>query len=149
MAKKQFIESNFFEGYRLIGIVCGLPDFRLSHFINREIGLALKKHQNFSLSEDQKPVFSWYFYHQEEQHRQFFLIQNKNKAELLLPSLNNFDYLLLTYGNFSDATIEELLQQLRRIPYITAAYEQDLAALKQGDLLIARNEQHTTADSVY
>jgi len=144
MAKKQFIESNFFEGYRLIGIVCGLPDFRISHFINRETELFLKKKKNFSLSEPRQPVFSWYFYHQEEQHRQFFLIQNKNKAELLMPSLNNFDYLLLMYGNFSDKIIEELLQKLRRIPYITAAYDQNLATIKEGDLLIARNEQHTT-----
>ena len=148
MGKKQLIESDFFEGYRLIGIVCSLPDFRLSYFINRETGLFLKKQKNFSLTETKNPVFSWYFYHHEEQHRQFFLIQNKNQSELLLATLANFDYLLLMYGNFTDVATQELLKKLRHISYVTAAFEQKLSQIKQADLLIVRNEEQVTANAI-
>ncbi len=144
MTKKRFLEGNFFEGYSLLGIVCGLPDFRMAHFINRQLHLHLKKQKDFSLTENQKATFSWYQYQNEELRRHYFLIQNKKAADVLLPALRSFDYLLLLYGNFSPAYLDEILTLLRKTPHITAAFEQDLNKLKNGDLLIAQNERHAS-----
>ncbi len=144
MAKKRYLESDFFEGYSLIGIVCGLPDFRISYFINRHLHLHLRKYAPFSLTPDKQPLFSWYHYEQETMRRNFFLMQNKNGADFLLHALRKFDYLLLLYGNIPAGYPQKILADLRTTPYITAAYEQNLAQLKNTDLLIAQNEHHAT-----
>jgi len=144
VARKRYLESDFFEGYTLIGIVCSLPDFRVSFFINRHLHLALKKYAPFSLNPEEKPVFSWYHHAEEALRRDFFLIQNKNNTTLLLPSLTKFDYILLVYGNIPDSFPEKILSALRATPYISAAFEQELSQLKNSDLLIERNEQHAT-----
>ncbi len=142
MVKKRILQSDFFEGYSLIGIVCGLPDFRMAYFINLQAHLNLKKYRDFSLARDTKGAFSWYQHKNEELRRHYFLIQNKKDAAVLLPALRNFDYLLLLYGNIPSSYLEEILTALRKTPYITAAFVQDLNKLKNGDLLIAQNERH-------
>ena len=144
MAKKRFLEGDFFEGYSLLGIVCGLPDFRTTHFINRQAHLDLKKYRDFSLNEGAKNGFSWYHYENEELRRDYYLIQNKRGTAVLLPELRNFDYLLLLYGNIPPSYRKEILTILRKTPYITAAFEQDLNKLKNGDLLIVKNEHHAS-----
>lgn len=144
MGKKRFLEGDFFEGYTLLGIVCGLPDFRITHFINQQAHLDLKKYRDFSLNGEPENRFSWYHYENEELRRDYYLIQNKRGTSVLLPDLRNFDYLLLLYGNIPPSYREEILAVLRNTPYITAAFEQDLNNLKNGDLLIVKNEHHAS-----
>jgi len=142
MSKKRYLEGDFFEGYSLLGIVCGLPDFRATHFINRHCHLDLMKYRDFSLTDEKYASFSWYYFSNEELRRDYYLIQNKNGMDILLPGLRNFDYLLLMYGNVTTSYLEELLVTLRNTPYVTAVFEQDLNKLKNGDLLIEKNELH-------
>ncbi len=142
MTKKRYLEGDFFEGYSLMGILCGLPDFRATHFINQYGGLNLVKHNDFSLTQKKNTAFSWYYFGNEELRRNYYLIQNKNGTETLMPSLRNFDYLLLIYGNITTQYTEELLIALRKTPYVTAVFEQDLNKVKNGDLLIEKNELH-------
>ena len=144
MAKKRFLEGDFFEGYSLLSIVCGLPDFRITHFINQQAHLNLKKYNDFSLTEIPEKGFSWYCYENEELRRDYYLIQNKQGTTVLLPDLRNFDYLLLLYGNISPSYRDEMLTVLRTTPYVTAAFKQDLNKLKNGDLLIVKNEHHAS-----
>ncbi len=148
MTKKRYLEGNFFEGYSLLGIICGLPDFRATHFINQYASVDFKKKENFSLSQETKVTFSWYFFRNEELRRDYYLIQNKNNTEILLPALHNFDYLLLMYGNISAQYMGKLLAALRKMPYVTAVFEQDLNTLKNGDLLIEKNELHALKQGI-
>ncbi len=142
MGKKRYLESDFFEGYSLIGIVCGLPDFRVTHFINRHGHLNLKKYGDFSLSGQKTPAFSWFHFSDKALRREYFFIQNKNGTDILLSDLRNFDYLLLLYGNLSPAYLDEFLSALRQTPHVVAAFEQDFNRIKNGDLLIEQNERH-------
>ncbi len=142
MAKKRYLKSDFFEGYTLLGIVCGLPDFRTTHFINQYGGFDFKKYEDFSLSQRKEAAFSWYYFSNEEMRRDYFLIQNKNGADILLPALRNFDYLLLMYGSIAAQYLGELLPLLRNAPNVTAVFEQDLNKVKNGELLIEKNELH-------
>jgi len=142
MAKKRYLKGDFFEGYSLLGIVCGLPDFRTTHFINQYGGFDFKKYEDFSLSQEKETAFSWYYFSNEEMRRNYFLIQNKDGADILLPALRNFDYLLLMYGNITTQYLGELLPLLRDAPNVTAVFEQDLNKIKNGELLIEKNELH-------
>ncbi len=142
MAKKRYLKGDFFEGYSLLGIVCGLPDFRTTHFINQYGGFDFKKYDDFSLSQEKEMAFSWYYFSNEEMRRDYFLIQNKDGADILLPALRNFDYLLLMYGNIAAQYLGELLPLLRNVPNVTAVFEQDLNKVKNGELLIEKNELH-------
>ena len=142
MARKLYLEGDFFDGYSLVGIVCGLPDFRATHFINKYCHLELKKYKDFSLREDNDSRFSWYCFRHEELRRDYYLIQNKNGQDILLPPLRNFDYFLLLYGHITEQYMRELLASLRKTPYVTAVFPQDLNALKNGALLIEKNELH-------
>ncbi len=148
MAKKRYLKGDFFEGYSLLCIVCGLPDFRATHFINQYGGFELKKYKHFSLSPEKEVAFSWYYFSNRELRRDYYLILNKNRAEILMPALHNFDYLLLLYGNITAQYLGELLAALRKTPYVTAVFEQDLDKLKNGDLLIERNEFHALNQGV-
>jgi hypothetical protein len=143
MVKKIHLEGDFSEGYYLTGIVCSLPDFRMAYFINRQLQIQLKKYEDFSFFGGKEQAFSWYHFFDNAQRREYFLIQNKRKEEILLPDLRNFDYLLLLYGNFSTAFREELLSKLRRTPAVAAAFFQDINQVKNGDMLIELNEIHT------
>ncbi len=142
MAKKRYLKGDSFEGYSLLGIVCGLPDFRATHFINQYGGFDFKKYEVFSLSQEKETAFSWYYSSNEEMRRDYFLIQNKDGADILLPALRNFDYLLLMYGNITAQYLGELLPLLRNVPNVTAVFEQDLNKVKNGELLIEKNELH-------
>jgi hypothetical protein len=148
MAKKRYLEGDFFEGYSLLGIICGLPDFRATHFINQYGSFEFKKHEPFSLSPASDTSFSWYYFNNEELRRDYYLIQNKNGTETLMQALHNFDYLLLMYGNITAQYIGELLPALRKMPYVTAVFEQDLNTLKNGDLLIEKNELHALKQGI-
>ena len=148
MAKKRYLEGNFFEGYSLLGIICGLPDFRATHFINQYGSFYFKKHEPFSLSQESDTSFSWYYFNNEELRRDYYLIQNKNGTETLMQALRNFDYLLLMYGNITAQYLGELLSALRKMPYVTAVFEQDLNTLKNGDLLIEKNELHALKQGI-
>ncbi len=148
MAKKRYLKSDFFEGYSLLGIVCGLPDFRTTHFINQYGGFDFKKYEDFSLSQKKETAFSWYYSSNEEMRRNYFLIQNKNGADILMPALRNFDYLLLLYGNITVQYLGDLLSALRNIPNVTAVFEQDLNKIKNSDLLIEKNELHTLKQGI-
>jgi len=143
MAKKRYLKGDFYEGYYLLGIVCGLPDFRATHFINQYGGFNFKKYNNFSLSREKEMAFSWYYFSNEEMRRDYFLIQNKKGADMLIPALRNFDYLLLMYGNITVQYLGELLPVLRNTPNVTAVFEQDLGKLKNSSLFIEKNELHT------
>ncbi len=148
MAKKRYLEGDFIEGYSLLCIVCGLPDFRASHFINQHCGFDLKKYKHFSLSQEKDAAFSWYYFSNKELRRDYYLILNKNGTEILMPALRNFDYLLLLYGNITAQYRGELIAALRKTPYVTAVFEQDLNRLKDSDLLIEKNELHTHKQGV-
>jgi len=148
MTKKRYLQGDFFEGYSLLGIICGLPDFRATHFINQYGGFDFKKYKDFSLSQETDASFSWYYFNNEELRRDYFLIQNKNRTRTLIPALHNFDYLLLMYGNITAQYLGELLAALRKMPYVTAVFEQDLNTLKKGDLLIEKNELHALKQGI-
>lgn len=148
MAKKSYLEGNFSEGYSLFGIVCGLPDFRATHFLNQYGNLNLKKYNDFSLLQQPKTGFSWYAFSNEEMRRDYYLIQNKNRTKILMPALRNFDYLLLMFGNFTTPYLEEFLTALRKTPHVAAVFKQDLNSLKNGDLLIEKNELHAIKQKI-
>ena len=148
MAKKRYLKSDFFDGYSLLGIVCGLPDFRATHFINQYGSFDFKKYKNFSLSQEKDTAFSWYYFSNEGMRRDYYLIQNKNGTDLLLPILRNFDYLLLMYGNITVQYLDELLPVLRNTPNVTAVFEQDLGKLKNSSLFIEKNELHILQQTI-
>ncbi len=143
MTKKRYLEGNFFEGYSLLGLVCGLPDFRVTHFINQYGSFDFKKYRNFSLSQENETSFSWYYFSYEELRHDYYLIQNKADTAMLMPELRDFDYLLLMYGNITAQYIDQLITSLRKIPYVTAVFELNLNKLKNGDLFIEKNELHS------
>jgi len=148
MAKKRYLEGDFFEGYSLLGIVCGLPDFRATHFINHHGNFDFKKYKDFSLFQEKETAFSWYYFSNEELRHDYFLIQNKEGTEILMPALRNFDYLLLMYGNITTQYLGNLLATLRKTPYVSAVFVQDLGKLKNGSLLIEKNEFHALKQGI-
>ncbi len=142
MAKKLFLEGDFFEGYYLLGIVCGQPDYRLTYFINQHCNLNFKKYRNFSFQQEAASGFSWFHYPDEERRTQYYFMQNRNGEEAMLASLKKFDYFLLIYGHALKGFLKELLADLRRTPYVVAVFELDLNKLKTGALFIEKNELH-------
>ncbi len=148
MAKKRYLKGDFFEGYSLFGIVCGLPDFRTTYFINQHGGFGFKKYKDFSLLQEKDTAFSWYYFSNEQMRRDYFLIQNRIGAHILMPALRNFDYLLLMYGNITVQYLGKLLPALRNTPNVTAVFEQDLNKIKNGELLIEKNEIHSLKQGI-
>ncbi len=143
MAKIKKLHLSNLEGEKihLVGVVCHIPDYRLSHFINSYLNLRLKKFGDFSPS-FQSLSYSWYYYFHEEFRSHFYLIANRGEGSYLLPQLKNFDYLFFVKGAIPEENMVHTVTLLRNTPTISAAYTQEITKIKRYDELLEALEIH-------
>ncbi len=124
--------------FQLIGISSYEKDYRVAWAINLALGWNLERQEEVTtLSKNKKSqsdhgVFS---YEAEEDKTIFVLVENRSSTGLLLPSLQQFQY-LLKVENLADERMQEIIVQLKRSPLILTAYEVPLHAAKEKQNLI-------------
>jgi hypothetical protein len=124
--------------FQLIGISSHEKDYRVAWAINLALGWNLERQEEVTtISKNKKNlsdhgVFS---FEAEEDKTMFVLVENRSSTGLLLPSLQQFQY-LLKVENLADGRMQEIIVQLKKSPLILTAYEVSLNAAKEKQNLI-------------
>lgn len=119
MSKKHQLEKHSYSDTGLAGIVSHLPDYRIVHFLNKELKYTLAKLPDMSVSAGSKSEvgkFSFYSCYNKEYSITFCLIGNKSEDFILVPQLKNIDYFLLMMNLSERYNITEIAGKVRAIP---------------------------------
>lgn len=124
--------------FLLFCIACHKADYRLCYELNKALGIDLDKQEDYSIQTKPKEVdhFSMYYYNDEENYREIFLIANKSENSILIPEQKQVDYFLQVYGYLPDYEIDEMLKRINSIPLVLTAFKVDPEKLKSIQLLI-------------
>jgi len=115
-----------FQG-KILAITASVPDYRLCHFINKQLGLEFRKWEKASANltdeaQHEAPI------HQTtlpESQQRLFLLPNKIKAEgqYLLPHFRQIDFIFVVEDHSGSTDTSSYLNQLKAIDMVQAAFE--------------------------
>ncbi len=97
------------ENYVVFALASYLKDYRLSFFINQKLNLQLEKKEDVKVDNKKSTdvgKFGQYYYNDEENEQEFYLVQNKNDGFFLLKTLKLFDYLFVI-KSYEENTVDE------------------------------------------
>lgn len=129
----------------LIGISCHMKSYRLSFNINRALNFSLQRIDDFEIplnSGQEMLCFPLLAFNDENLKNHFCLISNHHPQGKLIPSMRQVDYFLIAKNPVDKFTREKMLQRLRSISQVVAAYEINPNGSKDLDLLIEEMELH-------
>lgn len=106
--------------FLLFGISSQSKDYRLAWYLNKSLGLALKRKAD--ISPDEHSRFAHFFFENKMNRLKYHLIGMKNKGQILVKELKQIDYLLLIEGNYTTLDPDNFLFQLKNVESILAAY---------------------------
>jgi hypothetical protein len=121
--------------FTLFGISCHLQDFRLSYHLEKDLGLAVEKLDDFR-------GYSFYYYRDEDCMNLYYLLGNRGEEAILLPDLKQTDFLLLVEGPFKKSQKEKLLKQVRDIPHVLTAFEVRFETIRNYETMLDDLELH-------
>lgn len=111
--------------FELIGICSHHSDYRLTWGLNQGLHLQLAKSDELFVITNKKgqtvSEHSYYFWYDEENQIEFYLIKNKNEGKFLIPEKNQIDYFLFLRDNVT-LELEDVLEELKKINSVMAAY---------------------------
>uniref|UniRef100_UPI00404AB630 IPExxxVDY family protein n=1 Tax=Fluviicola sp. TaxID=1917219 RepID=UPI00404AB630 len=111
--------------FEMIGICSHHSDYRLVWGLNQLLHLHLAKADDFFVIHSKKGLVqsqhSYYFWSDEENHMEYYLIKNKNEGKFLIPEKNQIDYFLFLRDNVF-YELDEILEKVKKVTSIMAAY---------------------------
>jgi hypothetical protein len=122
MLKKQMskftldIEYDF--NFILIGISCHEKDYRISWALRERLAIDLCRGEDIVIA-SKKPGVS-----------------NRTDSSFLVPEQRSVDYFLIARGGYDAENQEEIVQQIRGIPFVLTAFAIDAESLKSRQNLI-------------
>ena len=142
MPKKHKLDSGLSYSYSIIGISTPLKDYNLVFHLNRVLSLSFRRIKDFH-HEEQKPAdYSFYFFRNPDERRNYMLIANRCPDGFLIPSLKTIDYFLITDETLQPAKSQLIIKQIQSAPSILTVVKIDTSRIKNIDLLIAEIELH-------
>ncbi|MFN5317602.1 MAG: IPExxxVDY family protein [Bacteroidia bacterium] len=156
LAFKDYADFDF----KLIGISCQEPDFKLCWYLNNHLNLNLERTDDLTIPMEQDDklahysVFEYkesvrsldgvqanwlppYLSEAEEEGTLYQLLSNRNEWGNLIPEQPTIDFFLLLRGSNEDEVHQKKkLQLIRQIKVVNAAFLMDINKLKSRDNLI-------------
>src|SRR5690606_40907950 len=109
------LTDDFFQGTRLIGIVCPIKDYQFCWHINQHFHFDFRKNNDIEIQLNKKQrsyYFSVFEYREPHTSLVHYLYNNQYDGEYLLPEFRNLDYLWLLKGDLiSDGNLGELIDR--------------------------------------
>lgn len=137
MARKHKLSGDFIPEYTVIGLSSLARGYRLAMKVNEKLGLKLRRVADYpGRGPDQPLLYSLYYYNDRELRRNYILLYNRNPEGMLVPQLKGIDAFLVLHERLSSAESGAMLNTLRQGPGIQAAYEINISAVKDFDLLM-------------
>ena len=141
MKKKLSGDIDYFEDYHLLAIVSTLKDYTLTHFINKQLDLQLKRYNDLRISESGE-AYSWYYFKQGNKYMSCFLIGNNHPKRKLITALKNYDYFFLIKDAIEEDLVRLMASGIRNIQNVVGVFQQNMSAIDGVDVLIECNELH-------
>jgi hypothetical protein len=142
MLKKQMskftldIEYDF--NFILIGISCHEKDYRISWALRERLAIDLCRGEDIVIA-SKKPgesgAYAVFEAINEENDSSIFLVSNRTDSSFLVPEQRSVDY-LIARGGYDAENQEEIVQQIRGIPFVLTAFAIDAESLKSRQNLI-------------
>jgi hypothetical protein len=142
MARKLKLKIDYFDEYHMLAIVSHLKDYRLAYHINQKLGSHLKKFDDLVIRNGDEQNYTWYCCHEKENHMRVYLIGNSAKGSKLIPSRKEIDFFLLIKNAINTEKVEHILKEIRSIPDIVGVFNQEMASIKDMDVLLELIELH-------
>ena len=137
MTKKIVLNLDYEPPFRAIGICCPQKEYRLSWLINKQLGINLKRVADFEYfpqHHQEKKQFPVYRYRDIPLHLDLLLVSNRSGGLLLFPEPKTLDFLLLVRNPSQQLDLLPVLQKIRKISYVQAAFfVDDKLGKKEGD----------------
>lgn len=125
--------------FELIGICSHHSDYRLVWGLNQELRLQLAKCDDlFAITNKKGQVVSehsYYFWFDEENLVEFYLIRNKSDGKFLISERNQIDYFLFVREN-TILDVDDMLEQIKKINSVMAAYLFDPETLPSTEQIV-------------
>ena len=125
--------------YDVIGICSHHQDYRVIWELNHHLKLNFQKCEDYYKNYTKKGVFisehSTYQFMDEECGVDYLFIKNKSQGKYLLPELSQIDFFIFLKDNFTNE-IENLLEDIRKIPSVVTAFAYDPEDIKSCEQLL-------------
>lgn len=146
MAKKKNTLSNGRDDHvSLIGISCHLKSYRLSFSINKALNFKLHRINDFEAPgnpSNEMLCFPFLAFNDDNLKNHFCLVSNHHPQGKLIPELRQVDYFLIAKNPVDKFTKQKMLDKLRSISQVLAAYEIDPNGTRDIDTLMEEMELH-------
>ena len=136
-----------FEHYSMIGISCHLKDYRLTYYLNKFLGIELKKSKEFPIKKEKIKEsfhFSFFIYNDKNKETSYYLISNHNPESKLFPSQKQTDYFLISKDLFCKENEVEIINKIKSIPYVLTSYKIELSKIRSINNFLSDLEIHVS-----
>jgi hypothetical protein len=111
--------------FEMIGICSHHSDYRLVWGLNQQLKLHLAKADDLFVIHSKKGTtqsqHSYYFWSDEENHMEYYLIKNKYEGKFLIPEKNQIDYFLFLRENVF-FELDDILDNVKKVTSVMAAF---------------------------
>ena len=122
--------------FQLTGIFSHIKDYRLSWYLNHQLGIDLHKSENLVLkTKDINQEHSFHEFHDEENLREFFLLANRSEDGWLVPE-EKCDYMLMLKGHFSKSEYDHIKASILELKHVLATSQIHVEDLKSKENLL-------------
>jgi len=124
--------------FKLIGIVSQQREYRLCHFLNKQLGLHLRRSSDYEVMRPQNRqvlAFALYKYEPDDAPH-YYLFSNKSDGGFLVPEHRHIDYFLMVKAYQHAVQEDTLMEDIKRIPLVLGAYGVQAESLRARENLI-------------
>ncbi len=125
--------------FDLIGICTNHSDYRLAWGLNQALRSEFAKSDEPFIIQSKKGMkiseHSFHFWFDEVNQTECFLIKNKSEGKFLIPEKSQIDFFYIIREN-QVIVVEEVLDKIKKINSVVAAFQFDSSSIPSCDLLI-------------
>lgn len=125
--------------FTLIAITAPLKDYRFCFKVNKQLSREFYRIDELKLSfnaDDESFYFSRYYYRDNQNENEYYLLANKGSEGFLIPEMKTVDYFLLIYNFIDSDDIQGIISGLNKINEVLVAAEVDPKKLKSKENLV-------------
>jgi hypothetical protein len=149
MKIKFSVDNDFSDEYDIVCICTHMKDYKLVWNINNRFNFSFRKIVDFKAeTEGREENHEMYYYFDNHEKVEYFLLGNKCNNSLLFPVLSQVDYLMIMRDQDKSRKIEILIEEVRKIPNIQTVFMADKGKLKNFNNIISKLEEEILAYNI-
>jgi hypothetical protein len=123
----------------LFGISCHEKDYRISWALREKLEIDLCRGEDLVINPRKTAtpeVYAVFEHFHDDNDSGYFLVSNRCESAFLIPEQKSFDYFLIIRGAYDTEFKEQILKQIREIPFVLAVVSINPQTLKSKQNLI-------------